>query len=667
VKFAQPLHLILISLSASFARVCWVLLLMGVFLYAFSLVFTQILGRDMMDALPGDDPALATLRHRFSTVARTFFELFRAMCGDVTDFGVLVSASSNNLVAPLAYMSFQVTTPWLILAIFTAEVVDSTMTTSRNYDRENAALEAMHSRTRQKDKLSSELFELFADINAGADGNSLELDALATFLEEECNELRLKELAGLTVFQCISAYEAIENDGIANMEDYVDSLVLSSRQSIEHSLLRMEAQIRGMLRNQEAVFHLLGLPEAHPNHPNKRLVAPQGEPAVAASANGLAVRSLDIKVDTKSHPSGIHNILTEMSDLRTEINVGFGQLQSTVQAVQLDQTGLRRSMSAVKEADHKAVGEVRKIQRELGESNSQIHGALLGISDVRNDISALCKQQANANRSPQLLDELRGEVHQLRNEMTHLARAEDMGHLVEVMAAEDRRVDFTEITAAIRGDFASLTTFIRGDLASVRGDLAEVSEVRAGFSNLQGSVESLQGGLIALRGGVETLLSLQGGVEMLLVEIGGVPVLRENVEALRAEIAALVQSLRVEGPSSAATPSSTEASPPRPDFVYETSSTAADATLEARRRTADPQSSLSSTLSRSDRFASSGNRDSDRLWATTPVRERGSLPSESGTVSDRLYSKNNDNSSTDSPLLERMRRERRNFSSAGRY
>merc|ERR1719359_2806887 len=111
VKFAKPLYMILQSMSAAFARVCWVMALIGVFLYAFSLIFTQLLGRDMLDALPGDDPALTKLRLRFSTVPRTFFELFRAMCGDVTDFGMLVSAE-DNVVVPMAYMLFQVTTPW---------------------------------------------------------------------------------------------------------------------------------------------------------------------------------------------------------------------------------------------------------------------------------------------------------------------------------------------------------------------------------------------------------------------------------------------------------------------------------------------------------------------------------------------------------------------------
>jgi hypothetical protein len=101
VKFARPLYLILSSLSAAFVRVCWVMVLIGVSLYAFSLVFTQLLGRDMLDTL-GDDPKLAILRQRFSTVPRTFFELFRAMCGDVTDFGMIVSAE-DNIVVPLAY------------------------------------------------------------------------------------------------------------------------------------------------------------------------------------------------------------------------------------------------------------------------------------------------------------------------------------------------------------------------------------------------------------------------------------------------------------------------------------------------------------------------------------------------------------------------------------
>jgi hypothetical protein len=467
VKFAKPLYMILQSMSAAFARVCWVMVLIGVFLYAFSLVFTQLLGRDMLDALPGDDPLLSKLRLRFSTVPRTFFELFRAMCGDVTDLGILISAEMDNAVVPCAYILFQVTTPWLILSIFTAEVVDTTITTSQGMDREEKSMQALHTRTVQRNKISNELFDLFADVPGCHDRNSLELNSLAAFLEEEYNIHRLGEITGLTAFQAINAWEAIEDNGTANMEDYVDGLVLASHQSTEHSILRMEAQIRGMLRNQTAILDALQLPPA--SDASKRF-----EEAVDAipehgrrEVNGIGRQCLDGKLPI----SGISSIWTEMSDMRAEIHTGLVQLQSSMQAVQADQTSLRRGISTSKEAEQKAVSEVRKMQRELSESSSQIHGALLGIGDVRNDISVFCKQ-ASSSRSPQMLDELCGEVHQLRSEVADLARAEELGVLRSEIA---HLAGVDDMDQACTSRPPAAIDALRGEVYQLRTEVADLA------------------------------------------------------------------------------------------------------------------------------------------------------------------------------------------------
>jgi predicted nucleic acid-binding Zn-ribbon protein len=585
VKFAKPLYMILQSMSAAFARVCWVMALIGVFLYAFSLIFTQLLGRDMLDALPGDDPTMTTIRRRFSSVPRTFFELFRVMCGDVTDFGYLISAE-NNFIVPVAYMVFQVTTPWLILSIFTAEVVDTTITTSQVLDREEKAMQALHSRTVQRVKITNQLYDLFSDVQNAREMQYIELNHLASFLEDEDNIQRLFEIAGLTAFQAINAWEAIENDGAAHMEDYVDGLVLASHQSHEHSILRMEAQIRGLLRGQTAMLSALEVPSI----PGRRLsISREGKYTSddldgQGLGNGFAQPSFaQPSVPEPAKPyTGFSGIWSEMSGLREEVRAGLVQLQSSMQAVQTDQNSIRRGVSATKEAEHKAVAEVRKIQRDLSESNSHIHGALLGLSDVRNDISALCKQ-ANASRSPQI-DELRGEVHQLRNEVTHVARTEDMGHLADALVeVQKMQRDLSESNSQISAAVAGIGD-VRNDIAALceqpgRGQATQIDELSGKVNELCSEVARLAPSVasVAERGSDLGLTDVQAGIDALRNEIASLSQtlcteqrsttdasgesqvdemraeftsLQAGIETLRSEIVALAQTLQAEQLSS---------------------------------------------------------------------------------------------------------------------
>jgi len=138
-----------------------------------------------------------------------------------------------------------------------------------------------------------------------------------------------------------------------------------------------------------------------------------------------------------------------------------------VQAVQADQIGLRRGMISTQDAEHKAVvGEVRKMHLEMSESTSEIKGALLGMVDMRNDISALFKQ-ANSSRSPQM-DELHGEFHQLRNEVMNLARPEDIGQLQEALAA-------SECSPGEMGEMRTVLTDVQGGIESLRSEIVSLS------------------------------------------------------------------------------------------------------------------------------------------------------------------------------------------------
>jgi len=101
VQVAKPLYRLLVSIGNAFGKVCWVMVLIFICLYAFSIVFTQLLGQDIFEALQDNE----ALRRRFRTLPRTFFELFRAMCGDVTDFGPVLSAEGEHFLVPASCSS----------------------------------------------------------------------------------------------------------------------------------------------------------------------------------------------------------------------------------------------------------------------------------------------------------------------------------------------------------------------------------------------------------------------------------------------------------------------------------------------------------------------------------------------------------------------------------
>merc|ERR1719379_742473 len=96
---------------------------------------------------------------------------------------------------------------------------------------------------------------------------------------------------------------------------------------------------------------------------------------------------------------------------------------------------------------------------ELHESASQIKMVMAGISDVRSDVSSMCKQVNSSKERSSQIDELFGEVHQLRNEVTHLARPEDIGLLAETLIAAENK-----------------------------GEPGEINEVRDVLTDLQGSM-----------------------------------------------------------------------------------------------------------------------------------------------------------------------------------
>jgi len=444
IKFARPLYRIIQSMVTAFHRVCWVLLLICVFLYAYALVFTQLLGRDMLDALSDEDEQLTMLKHRFNTVPRTFFELFRAMCGDVTDFGYLISAE-DNAVVPIVYMAFQVSTTWLVLAIFTAEVVDTTITTSNTLDKEEQAMTALHSRSLQRDSFTVTLRKLFHD-TIGEDVTQIDIRTLAAFLEDEDNITILEKKLNLSAYLAINAWEAIENDGSAEMNDYIDGLVLASHQSSTHSMLRNWAQMRRMARDHHAMWS-----ELTPSKPESTAYELVNPVATGAGEHGH---------------TGTKGVWADVIQMRSQ----FTALHGSVQAMQSDVVALRGGHHrSSKDAEDKAKQDARKSQRDLADLSAEVHGTQLGLADVRNEVEALREQFRQSTQ----VEDLRKEIRFLAEKLDNVACTQDLGGVSQALSG---------VAQALSGSASA----------------SDLNEVRSGLTNVQGEVSGLRSDIASL-------------------------------------------------------------------------------------------------------------------------------------------------------------------------
>eukprot|EP00927_Polykrikos_kofoidii_P038303 TRINITY_DN32644_c0_g1_i1.p1 TRINITY_DN32644_c0_g1~~TRINITY_DN32644_c0_g1_i1.p1 ORF type:complete len:641 (-),score=107.13 TRINITY_DN32644_c0_g1_i1:43-1965(-) len=260
--WTRPLYRTIGSMGQALLRVSWVGVLMALLLYCYALIFTQLLGKDLMDALDGNDE-LDLLRARFNTVPRTFFELFRALCGDVTDLGSVISAE-DNVVVPIVYAAFQVSTTWMACSVFTAEVVDATIHSSMQAEMEERARRTLDSWETEHTESEMELRAVFTEF-VGQD-NGLDFSSLAHLMKKPSVVSQIYHATGLTSSQVIILWESVEVDGVADLEEYVDSLLKASHMTVDSSLLRMQALIQRIDKFNLDILHGIGAPRGSQNH-----------------------------------------------------------------------------------------------------------------------------------------------------------------------------------------------------------------------------------------------------------------------------------------------------------------------------------------------------------------------------------------------------------------
>lgn len=246
VPFAKPVYQIVIAMLEAFARVIWVIVLIGMFLFTYAMVFTQLLGRNMLGVEGLEDPAVAAMKIKFNTLGGTVYELFRVLCGDVTDFGILISEGDHYIIL-IAYCSFQVFTCWLALAIFSAQVVDSTITTTQEEIRKEIAERAMEAKTQQRERLEQELDKILVSI---CHNDKIAFEDYCQFLSDERNAKKLEDMIGVSLTSAVNLWDAIDTDGgPVFKDDVIDGLLMAAHHDTSHSLMRIEAQIRNIDRH----------------------------------------------------------------------------------------------------------------------------------------------------------------------------------------------------------------------------------------------------------------------------------------------------------------------------------------------------------------------------------------------------------------------------------
>jgi uncharacterized coiled-coil DUF342 family protein len=374
------------------------------------------------------------------------------MCGDVTDFGYLISAE-DNAVVPCAYIAFQVSTTWLVLAIFTAEVVDTTISTSNTMDKEELAMAALHSRSLQRDSFTVALRKLF-DESVGEGMKEIDLDTLKAFLEDEDNVAVLEGQLNMSAYMAINAWEAIETNGSAHMDDYIDGLVLASHQSQEHSILRCWAQSRRLHRDHHQMWDDLTPPKPEP------LAYEEVNPGPSTGATSQWTQH-----------SGIKGVWSEVSQLRSE----FAQLHGSVQALTEDISAIRRQAQVnSKDSDEKSKAEVRKAQRDVSELTVEVQGTQLGLGEVRNEVEALREQFRQSSQA----EDIRSEFRSLREKLDNVACTEDLGGVSHALtgvaqALSGMRSDENDVRSSlvnVQGEVTALRSEVSELVKTIRGD-----------------------------------------------------------------------------------------------------------------------------------------------------------------------------------------------------
>eukprot|EP00929_Paragymnodinium_shiwhaense_P044208 TRINITY_DN22690_c0_g1_i2.p1 TRINITY_DN22690_c0_g1~~TRINITY_DN22690_c0_g1_i2.p1 ORF type:complete len:302 (-),score=48.27 TRINITY_DN22690_c0_g1_i2:369-1274(-) len=140
VRLLRLLHLveelskIIISLSSSLSSLSWVLALLGILTYFFSVLFTQL---SVLHVSP-DDPQFDDLMSFFGSIPTTAFTLFASIFGGLGwDVPAKLLASTISPVACLLFFLFIASFQIAMMNIITGVFVDKAMRTGHEVEEQN--------------------------------------------------------------------------------------------------------------------------------------------------------------------------------------------------------------------------------------------------------------------------------------------------------------------------------------------------------------------------------------------------------------------------------------------------------------------------------------------------------------------------------------------------
>jgi hypothetical protein len=202
MKSVKPLYRLLTGVIEAFGAMKWVLFLTLLVIYACSIVFTSVVGKDMLDdGLPEDT-------YDFGTVAKSMFSLFRLMNGDTS----AIHTISESLTGKVLFMVFMIISNWAILAILTSVVADNMIMASAKAEREEADIE----NEEKNHAREHEIKEIFKELDKDHSGTVSEEEW--SILRNDCDLCkRLEAASGFggteldELFDCIC--DDVYNDG----------------------------------------------------------------------------------------------------------------------------------------------------------------------------------------------------------------------------------------------------------------------------------------------------------------------------------------------------------------------------------------------------------------------------------------------------------------------
>jgi len=248
LKEWKPLYRLTMGTLAAMHGMQWVLVLTLVLLYSFGILYTSLVGHNLLGE--GITPEAQSF---FRTVTESTFILFRVMTGDST----IMEPALTSKTLQLLYATFLVMAKWMMVAVLTAVVTDNMLSMTSTFEQAEKVESLTLNKIMQHDRLLTLFNELDRDGNGSlneAEFNSLLADKC--FTEELCDAsgLRVEDLKDLFHFLSVQ-----DTDGMWKIQhrDFAQKLQLESKSVRERSVLRLEKQIRVIAGCIKAKFQIL--------------------------------------------------------------------------------------------------------------------------------------------------------------------------------------------------------------------------------------------------------------------------------------------------------------------------------------------------------------------------------------------------------------------------